>query len=201
MIALRRAADRFKSSHEGSTSWHSFSAGAHYDPANTAFGPLVACDEHLLAPGAGFPQHPHARVELVSWVLAGALRHLDPAGRDVVVRPGQVQYQRAGRGIQHVERNASDVEPLRFVQLWLLADADEPAYALAEPPVRLERGTFSIVRSCVVSAPAVHLFVAATRCTVAGIELGAGDSVRATDHTLAIDADGDVLVLELPPMA
>jgi redox-sensitive bicupin YhaK (pirin superfamily) len=196
MISVRRAGDRFRAEHDGITTWHSFSAGPHYDPANVAFGSIVACDEHLLAPGAGFPRHTHARVELVSWVLDGALRHTDGAGRDVIVRPGEVHHQIAGRGIEHVERNASDTVPLRFVQLWLLADHDDPMYELTATPVRLGNGTFSAVRSATVSAPRVHVFATA-RCTVAGHELRTGDTLRATDETLPIAADGDVLVVEL----
>ena len=197
MISVHRAGDRFRAEHEGITSWHAFSAGAHYDPANVAFGPIVACDEHLIAPGAGFGRHPHGRVELVSWVLDGALRHTDGGGRNVVVRPGQVQHQVAGRGIEHVERNASDDAALRFVQLWLLCDADDPAYAIAAPPVQLATGTLTVHRDGPLAVAAdAHVFVCSGVYTAAGTRLTAGDSVRTTEP-LDAAGTGELLVVEL----
>jgi hypothetical protein len=196
MITVHRAADRFRAEHDRITSWHSFSAGAHYDPDNVAFGPLVACDEHLLAPGAGFPAHRHARVELVSWVLDGVLRHED-AGRVTLVQPGQVQRQLAGRGIEHVERNASDSVPLRFVQLWLVCDADEPAYEIMAPPSSLASGLLIVHGDGPLTVTAdAHLFVCSGTYTVAGTQLTAGDSVRSTSP-LDVSGTGQLLVLEL----
>ncbi|HEU5266945.1 MAG TPA: pirin family protein, partial [Jatrophihabitans sp.] len=197
---VQRAADRFRVEHDGITSWHSFSAGAHYDPDNVAFGPLLACDEHVLAPGASFPAHRHARVELVSWVLAGVLRHEDASGRVALVRPGQVQHQLAGRGIEHVERNASDCEPLRFVQLWLLCDADEPAYELTAPPARLATATATLTvhhEGQLTTTPDAHLFVCAGTYSAAGAQLYAGDSVRATER-LEVTGTGELLVIMHP---
>jgi redox-sensitive bicupin YhaK (pirin superfamily) len=201
MIEIRRAADRFRTEHAGITSWHSFSSGAHYDPANLAFGPVVACDEHLLDPGAGFDPHPHARVELVSWVLDGALEHEDAGGRKQLVVAGQAQHQLAGAGIRHAERNASASAPLHFVQFWLLADADVPDYVLAAPPLSLSTGTFDVLRWCrdaaVAPAPNVHLYVGIGRFDVAGHELRAGDSVRASDERLTATGDGQLLVISV----
>ncbi|MDT4924529.1 MAG: quercetin 2,3-dioxygenase [Pseudonocardiales bacterium] len=197
MIEVRRAGDRFRTDQPGITSWHSFSSGAHYDPGNVSFGPVVACDEHLVDPGFGFERHPHARVELVTWVLDGSLRHEDAAGRTRVVVPGQAQYQRAGTGIEHSERNASESAPLHFVQIWLLSDEDVPGYDLAHPPLTLSAGRFTVLRSCRderVRGAAVHAFLGAGRFTVAGHELGPGDSVRA-DEALAVSGDGVLLVV------
>jgi redox-sensitive bicupin YhaK (pirin superfamily) len=199
VIDVRRAADRYRTDHDGVTSWHSFSSGAYYDPDNVAFGRLVACDEHLLRPGAGFGAHPHARVELVSWVLDGTLAHEDSAGRRVLVVPGHVQYQCAGTGIRHVERNASSLEALRFVQLWLMSDAELPGYDVGPPPMTLSVGSLDVLRRCRgarVDAELVHLYVGSGNFHVAGSDLAAGDSVRAAGG-VEVDGDGELLVLRL----
>lgn len=198
MIDFRRSGDRFRTESPGITTWHCFSSGAHYDPANLSFGPLVACDEHLLDPGAGFSAHPHARVELVSWVLEGGLAHDDAAGRSTVITPGRAQYQLAGTGIRHTERNDSRAEPLRFVQMWLTTDEDVPEYDICAPPVNLSAGTFDVLRRCRgtrLTAPLVHLYVAAGNFHVAGRDLRTGDSVRASDAPVEIDGDGQLLVV------
>ena len=200
MIEIHRAADRFRTAQPGILSWHSFSSGPHYDPDNLSFGPVVACDEHLLDPSAGFDRHPHARVELVTWVLDGALRHEDANGRSRTVVPGQAQYQLAGTGIEHSERNASDHEPLHFVQLWLLTDEDVPDYDLARPPLNLTVGRFSVRRACrdeVIEAAALHLFVGSGGYEVGGHELRAGDSLRARSTRLSVTGDGELLVLDV----
>jgi redox-sensitive bicupin YhaK (pirin superfamily) len=199
MITVHRAADRFRTDQPGITTWHSFSSGPHYDPDNLGFGPIVACDEHLLDPGAGFEPHPHARVELVSWVLDGALEHEDAAGRTRVVVPGQAQYQLAGSGIRHAERNASASEPLHFVQFWLLTDEDVPDYDVGRPPLNLSVGTFAVLRACrdepVATAPAVQLYVGTGEFEVAGRQLRTGDSIRAADERLTVNGAGELLVL------
>jgi quercetin 2,3-dioxygenase len=201
MITVHRAADRFRTDQPGITTWHSFSSGPHYDPRNLAFGPVVACDEHLVDPAGGFDEHPHARVELVSWVLDGSLEHEDASGRTRVVVPGKAQYQLAGTGIRHAERNASSSAPLHFVQFWLLTDEDVPDYDLATPPLNLAAGRFSVLRSCdeeaLPAAGAVHLFVGTGSYDVSGHDLRPGDSVRATDEALTVSGDGQLLLLEL----
>jgi hypothetical protein len=201
MISVHRAADRFRTDQPGITTWHSFSSGPHYDAGNLAFGPVVACDEHLVDPASGFEEHPHARVELISWVLDGSLEHEDASGRTRVVVPGKAQYQLAGTGIRHAERNASSSAPLHFVQFWLLTDEDVPDYDLATPPLNLAAGRFSVLRSCdeevVPAAGAVHLFVGIGGYDVCGHDLRPGDSVRATDETLTVTGDGQLLLLEL----
>lgn len=196
MIDIRRADSRYRTEHGGITSWHCFSYGAYFDPDNVAFGPLVACDEHLLAPGAGFPQHRHARVELVSWVLDGTLRHTGPGGSRLI-GAGQAQYQRAGSGIEHSESNASSLEPVRFVQLWVMSADERPDYRIAAPPVPLGRGSFDVLLRCRgtrLDARLVHLFVGAGNFHVAGTDLTAGDSVRAAEP-VEVDGDGELLVV------
>jgi redox-sensitive bicupin YhaK (pirin superfamily) len=199
MITIHRAGERFRTDQPGITSWHSFSSGAHYDPDNLSFGPIVACDEHVVDPGAGFADHPHARVELVSWVVDGMLEHRGVGRRQLIV-PGRVQYQLAGTGIEHSERNASSLEPLHFVQFWLTTDEDVPDYDVGVPPVNLTHGTFDMQRRCRsarFTAPFVHLFVAAGNFHVAGSDLRPGDSVRGAGETIEVDGDGELLVLTL----
>jgi quercetin 2,3-dioxygenase len=196
---VRRAAERYRVEQPGITTWHCFAAGAYYDPDNIAFGRLIGCDEHLVAPGAGFGAHPHAGTELISWVLDGTLAHSDDAGRQHLVQPGSVQYQATGTGIRHREYNASSLEPLRFVQLALLTDGARPDYRIGDPPVPISGGRFEVLSRCravAVGGSLVHLFVGRGNFHVAGVDLAAGDSVRAVGP-LEIDGDGELLVVSV----
>src|SRR5437773_6415182 len=136
MIELRRAAQRFRTRQPGIESWHSLSAGAHYDPANVSFGALVGVDEHLVDPGAGFDWHMHNGVRIVSYVLAGTLRHEDMAGV-TEVGTGEVLPQEATSATRHAERNASRTEPLRIVQMTVLAGR-AATFELMTAPRRIE---------------------------------------------------------------
>ncbi|MCU1657711.1 MAG: Pirin domain protein, partial [Pseudonocardiales bacterium] len=189
MISIRRTVDRAETVQPGVVTRHCFSAGGHYDPANTGFGALIGVDEHLVAPGAGFAWHPHRGVEIVSWVLDGALRHEDSSGRVCTVPAGTAQFQVAGSGIEHSETNASASIPLRFVQMTLLGDVSEPRYLLTEPPVRATGGDFSVHRAGRrrFDGPLVHLYVARGSFDVAGEQLGDGGSVRSENP---VTADG-----------
>ncbi|MDT3400046.1 pirin family protein, partial [Streptomyces sp. B1866] len=130
MMRVQRSGERFTGGDgAGVVTRHAFSFGRFYDPDNVRFGPLVACNEEQLAPGAGFDPHPHRDVELVTWVVEGELLHEDSAGHRTVVRPGDLQRLSAGCGVRHAERNAGS-GPLRFVQMWLTPyeAGGEPAY-------------------------------------------------------------------------
>ncbi|MFI1796215.1 pirin family protein [Streptomyces sp. NPDC020379] len=131
--AVQRAGERFRGGdpEAGIETWHAFSFSGFYDPDNVRFGPLAACNEEHLAPGAGFAEHPHRDVEIVTWVVEGELTHEDSTGRRAVVRPGDLQRFSAGSGARHSERNEGSA-PLRFVQMWLTpSEADgEPSYEL-----------------------------------------------------------------------
>jgi redox-sensitive bicupin YhaK (pirin superfamily) len=115
---VRRAGDRFVTRLDWLTSAHAFSFGPHYDPANTAHGVLLVSNDDVVQPGRGFDTHPHRDMEVVTWVLSGALAHEDSTGHRGVVTPGLAQRMTAGRGIRHAERNAGPV-PVRFVQMWV----------------------------------------------------------------------------------
>lgn len=145
--AVRRADDRSRTTADGLEVRHSFSAGSHYDPANTSYGVLVACDDIRLSPGAGFPLHRHRDLEVVTWVLAGELAHEDAAGATATLRPGTVQVISAGAGVVHAER-ATD-RRTRVVQSWLVPDdlGTTPAHAIAERGDRLSDGDLVAVAS------------------------------------------------------
>ena len=132
MIEYRPAQDRFRTEAEGRTTWHSFSFGAHYDPGNVGFGSLVAHNDELLPQGTGYDDHPHTDLEIVTWVLDGALRHTSSVG-SAVIGPGQVQRLSAGAGVVHSEV-ADGRETTRFLQAWVRPDEPGlvPGYVSAE---------------------------------------------------------------------
>lgn len=210
-IELRRGADRPESHADGIVSRHSFAFGPHYDPMNTRFGALVTHNDDVLAPGAGFPEHPHRDLEIVTWVVAGALQHADSSGGLATVRPGMVGRLSTGAGAQHSETNASSGET-RYVQMWVLPDAEgPPSYETADVSAALESGAFVAVASgsepapltlrcnatlyvarlpagasaTLPCAPLLHLFVAKGAVTLTvdseHVQLLSEDAVRITD--------------------
>jgi redox-sensitive bicupin YhaK (pirin superfamily) len=132
VIEYRAAQERFRTDAEGRTTWHSFSFGAHYDPRNVGFGSLVAHNDELLPPGTGYADHPHVDLEIVTWVLSGALRHTSTVGTGVI-GPGQVQRLSAGTGVVHSEV-ADGGEHTRFLQAWVRPDEPDrrPDYLSGE---------------------------------------------------------------------
>jgi redox-sensitive bicupin YhaK (pirin superfamily) len=125
VIEYRAGKDRFVTRAEGRTTWHSFSFGSHYDPGNVGFSQLVAHNDERLPPGTGYDDHPHADLEIVTWVLTGALRHTSTAGSGVI-GPGQVQRLSAGSGVVHSEM-ADGPEQTRFLQAWVRPDEPDLA--------------------------------------------------------------------------
>ncbi|MBP2369930.1 pirin family protein [Pseudonocardia parietis] len=133
-VTLHRAGERFRTATGWLDSRHSFSAGAHYDPANTHFGLLLLHNEDRVTPGRGYDEHPHRDTEIVTWVLEGELEHRDTgSGRVQRVAPGAVQRLGAGSGVRHSE-HATPERGVRFVQMWVVPDAPggDPEYALRE---------------------------------------------------------------------
>lgn len=135
VIEVRRGVDRFRTRAEGRLTWHSFSFGTHYDPGNVDFGPLFALNDERLPPQTGYPRHPHADVEIVTWVRSGALRHTSELG-ERVVPAGSVQRLSAGRGVTHSE-TAEGPGGVSFLQAWLRPDRGglEPSYDSAAVPL------------------------------------------------------------------
>jgi redox-sensitive bicupin YhaK (pirin superfamily) len=198
MIEIHPAAARYETVQPGITTWHCFSAGAHYAPDNTGFGGLIALDEHVVAPGAGFGRHAHRGVDIVSWVLAGTLRHEDSSGRGELVGTGTALHQSSGSGIEHTERNASATEALRFIQLVLLGGAGPPGHLLGAPPMPLSGGEFAVLHPVApVELPAVahlHLYVASGAVGVAGHTLHPGDSARVRTEAVIVVGAGEILL-------
>jgi quercetin 2,3-dioxygenase len=127
----RRAAERGQTITGWLDSRHAFSFGHFYDPRWMGFGVLRVINEDRVAPGAGFATHAHANMEILTWVLAGALAHRDSTGAEGLIRPGQLQRMSAGVGIEHSEFNASGAEPVHFLQIWIQPDRvnSPPGYA------------------------------------------------------------------------
>jgi redox-sensitive bicupin YhaK (pirin superfamily) len=121
---VHRAQDRFHTKIDWLDSWHSFSFGSHYDRKNTHHGQLLVVNDDVVAPGGGFGTHPHRDMEIVTWVLEGAVEHQDSEGNHGIIEPGLAQRMSAGTGIAHSEMNASRTAPVHLVQMWVLPDTE-----------------------------------------------------------------------------
>ena len=122
MLTLRRAEDRGHFDHGWLDTHHTFSFGGYQDPDHMGFRALRVLNEDTVQPGQGFGTHGHRDMEILSWVLAGGLEHQDSLGSRGVLRPGEAQVMSAGTGIRHSEFNASDQEPVHFLQIWFLPE-------------------------------------------------------------------------------
>lgn len=136
MIEIRKAADRGHFNHGWLDTYHTFSFGDYHDPEHMSFRALRVMNEDRVAPGKGFGTHPHRDMEIVTYVLEGALEHKDSMGNGEVLRPGEFQRMSAGTGITHSEFNPSDSEPVHLYQIWLFPERKgiEPSYEQKQFP-------------------------------------------------------------------
>jgi redox-sensitive bicupin YhaK (pirin superfamily) len=123
MLSLRKSSDRGHFDHGWLNTYHTFSFSDYYDPQQMGFRSLRVMNEDRVAPGSGFGMHGHRDMEIVTYVLSGALQHKDSLGHGEVLRPGELQHMTAGTGIRHSEFNPSATEPVHLYQIWLLPRA------------------------------------------------------------------------------
>jgi redox-sensitive bicupin YhaK (pirin superfamily) len=149
MIQIRKAHDRGHAEHGWLDSHHTFSFAGYHDPNHMGFHSLRVINEDRVQPGKGFDTHSHRDMEIISYVLAGALEHKDSMGNGSVIRPGDVQLMRAGTGVTHSEYNQSEENFVHFLQIWILPDEEglEPAYDLRHFPMEQRRNVLRLIVS------------------------------------------------------
>jgi quercetin 2,3-dioxygenase len=171
MKMIRKATERGHAEHGWLSSYHSFSFADYYDPKWMGFRSLRVINDDLVMPGMGFGTHPHRDMEIITYVLSGALAHKDSMGNGRVIKPGELQYMAAGAGVQHSEFNPSKDEAVHFLQIWIRPDRKglKPQYA----------------EKSLASAPKGQLNLVASKSGSAG--------------SLAINQDADLYVAKLDP--
>jgi redox-sensitive bicupin YhaK (pirin superfamily) len=147
MIKVRRNNERGHADHGWLNTYHTFSFAGYYDPDHMGFRSLRVINEDRVAPGAGFPTHPHRDMEILTYVVEGGLAHKDSMGSGAVIRPGEIQKMTAGSGVTHSEFNASDTEPVHLLQIWIEPNEKglTPSYDQIALPERSANGSLELI--------------------------------------------------------
>ncbi|MCU1324465.1 MAG: Pirin domain protein [Acidobacteriaceae bacterium] len=212
MLVIREAAKRGHANHGWLDSHFSFSFAEYYDPAQMSFRSLRVINEDFVAPAMGFGKHPHRDMEILTYVLEGAVKHEDTTGASETLIPGELQHMSAGSGVRHSEMNPSDTETLHLLQIWLMPNKmgippkyEQKKFSVQEEPNKLHLlasedardGSFQIFSDAELLAAKLepkgtvkHTFkhgygwlqVARGEVTVAGGVLKAGDGLAITDE-------------------
>jgi quercetin 2,3-dioxygenase len=149
MISIRRAKERGHFDHGWLNTYHTFSFDQYYDPRFMGFRSLRVINEDFVAPGRGFPMHGHRDMEIITYILEGALKHEDSIGNGSEIRPGDVQRMTAGTGVRHSEKNASNTERVHLLQVWILPNAEnlKPGYEQKAFSKEERRGQLRLIAS------------------------------------------------------
>lgn len=149
MISIRKSNQRGHFDHGWLNTYHTFSFDQYYDPRYMGFRDLRVINEDFVAPGRGFPMHSHRDMEIITYILEGALKHEDSMGNGSVIRPGDVQRMTAGGGVRHSEKNASEGERVHLLQIWILPNAENlpPGYEQKAFSEEERRGQLRLIAS------------------------------------------------------
>lgn len=178
MITIRKSKHRGLTKTDWLESHHTFSFAEYYDEAFMGFGPLRVINEDTVLPGAGFPKHSHNNMEIISYVISGAMEHKDSMGTGSVIHPGEVQRMSAGAGVQHSEFNHSRTESLHFLQIWIMPYENNIAPSYEQKKIdRVENQWILIVSSegaMITIHQDVKLYVAYLKDSIVHKALSAG---------------------------
>ncbi|MEQ1773376.1 MAG: pirin family protein [Burkholderiales bacterium] len=183
MLILRKSEDRGHANHGWLDTWHTFSFAQYHDPEHMGFGDLRVINDDRVQPGQGFGTHGHHDMEIITYVLDGALEHKDSMGNGSVIRPGNVQRMSAGRGVRHSEFNASQTEPVHLLQIWIKPNTTgiEPGYEEKHFTADEKRGQLRLIASIDGAAGSVKIH---QNARLFAVLLDRTDTVT---HTLATD--------------